>query len=52
VNFLATRKPRIDRVYFDDRLLSRKDWATLALRLLIPLSLIAVAFATGKGWIP
>ncbi len=49
--FLATRKPRTD-VCLDDRLLAPKDWATLALRLLIPLSLIAVAFATGKGWIP
>lgn len=39
-------------VYFDDRLLTTTDWARLALRLLIPLSVIAVAFATKQGWIP
>lgn len=39
-------------VYLDDRLLSRTEWCGFALRLLIPLSLIAVAAAANYGVIP
>jgi hypothetical protein len=51
VSRFITRRPRAD-VYFDDRLLTKTDWARLALRLLIPLSVIALAAAARFGVIP